>query len=370
VDRLGRDVAGHEAAGRAAEAAVGEQRDGVAEPFADDRRGDREHLAHAGASRRALVADHDDVARVELPARDRGHRLLLALEHARRALVVAALVAGELDHAALGRQVAAQDRDPAGLLDRVLDRADDLLARRLLRLVRVPADRLAGHRRRVLVQQAEVLQPLRQDRGAAGGVQVGGHEPPAGLEVAQRRRRFGDPVEVVDVERDAGFAGHGEQVQDAVGRAAGGGDGEDRVLDRLAGDDVARPLTAPQDVHDELARGTRDLGLARVLRRHQARADRADAHHLEGHRHRVGRVLAAAGADARARRGLDVRQLLLGDLAGGERADGLEDIHDRDVAALVVAGRDRAAVEHHAGHVEAGERHHRAGSSASPPCPS
>ena len=56
-------------------------------------------------------------------------------------LCMAALVAGELDHAALGREVAAQDRDPAGLLDRVVERADDFLAGRLLGLVGVLADR-------------------------------------------------------------------------------------------------------------------------------------------------------------------------------------------------------------------------------------
>ena len=58
------------------------------------------------------------------------------LEDARRALVVAALVAGELDHAALGREVAAQDRQAAGGLDRVVERAHDLLALGLLGLAR------------------------------------------------------------------------------------------------------------------------------------------------------------------------------------------------------------------------------------------
>ena len=48
--RLGGDVAGHEAARGAGEAAVGEQRDVLAEARADERRGDGEHLAHAGAA--------------------------------------------------------------------------------------------------------------------------------------------------------------------------------------------------------------------------------------------------------------------------------------------------------------------------------
>ena len=75
------------------------------------------------------------------PLRDGRHRRLLALEDARRAAVVAALVAGELDDAALGGEVAAQDRDAAGLLDRVVERADDFLAGRLVGLVGVLADR-------------------------------------------------------------------------------------------------------------------------------------------------------------------------------------------------------------------------------------
>ena len=51
---LGRDVPDHQPARRAAEAPVGDERDRVAEPAADDRRGDREHLGHAGRARRAL----------------------------------------------------------------------------------------------------------------------------------------------------------------------------------------------------------------------------------------------------------------------------------------------------------------------------
>ncbi len=57
-------------------------------------RGDREHLAHARAAGRALVADHDDVAGAgcRSPVTAAIARLL-ALEDARRARVVAALVA-------------------------------------------------------------------------------------------------------------------------------------------------------------------------------------------------------------------------------------------------------------------------------------
>jgi hypothetical protein len=147
-------VADHEAVGRAAEAPVGEQGDVLAQAGAVDRGGHREHLAHAGAAGGALVADDDDVAALDPAADQRRHRGLLAVEDARRAAVVAALVAAELDHAALGREVAAQDRQAAGRLDRVVERADDLLALGLGGLARVLADGPAGDRDRVLVEQA------------------------------------------------------------------------------------------------------------------------------------------------------------------------------------------------------------------------
>ena len=102
----------------------------------------REHLAHAGAAGRALVADHDDVARA-------GSRRAVTAAIAASSpsntragpRVAAALVAGELHDAAVGREVAAQDREAAGRLERVVERAHDVLAGRLAGLVGVLADR-------------------------------------------------------------------------------------------------------------------------------------------------------------------------------------------------------------------------------------
>ena len=55
-------MAGHEAARRAAEATIGHERDRIAQPCADDGRGDAEHLAHARSAARPFVADDDHVA--------------------------------------------------------------------------------------------------------------------------------------------------------------------------------------------------------------------------------------------------------------------------------------------------------------------
>jgi len=64
-------------------------------------------------------ADHHHLPLADLLCEHGRHRGLLAVEHARRARVFAALVPGELDHAAVGRDVAAQDGKAAGGLERL-----------------------------------------------------------------------------------------------------------------------------------------------------------------------------------------------------------------------------------------------------------
>ncbi len=188
------------------------------------------------------------------PGGDRRHGVLLGLEHARRAAVVTALVAGELDHAAVGGEVAAQDGQAAGRLDRVIERAHDLLALGFLGGVGDFARGLAGHGDRVGVQEAGLLQALHDERDPAGLVEVGSDVLAAGLERAQQRRARADAVEVVDRELDPHLGRHREQVQDAVRRAAAHGDDGDGVLEALAGDDLARAQAPAQHVRARAGR--------------------------------------------------------------------------------------------------------------------
>ena len=58
---------------------------------------------------------------------------------------------------------------------------------------------------------------------------------------------------------------------------------------------------------------------------------------------------------------LDIEQLGIGDTAGGVGAHGFEDVADADIAPLVLAGQDGAAVEHQAGDVGAQQGHGGAG---------
>ena len=83
--RLGRDVPDDHAPRAAGKPAVGDEADRFAEALPDQRGRRRQHLLHAGTALRAFVADHDDVAGLDLPGHDRVHHFVLGVEHARRA---------------------------------------------------------------------------------------------------------------------------------------------------------------------------------------------------------------------------------------------------------------------------------------------
>ena len=131
------------------------------------RGGDLEHLAHPRAAARALVADDDDVARADGAGLHGRERRLFAVEDARRALVAGALVPGELEDAALGRERAAQDGEAAARLERGRDGAHDGLLRRARwpRRARRRASarctwvRRAGGRRRAASRRAGARRP-------------------------------------------------------------------------------------------------------------------------------------------------------------------------------------------------------------------
>ena len=162
-------------------------------------------------------------------------------------------MAGELHDAAVGSEVAAEDREAAARLERALDRHDDLLAGRLDDRGRNLGERAAVDVRRVAVHEPGLQQLARDERDAAGGVQVGRDEAAARLDVGDDRRPLGDAVEVVELERDAELARDREQVEDAVRRAAGGGDRGDRVLERVAREDLRRAHVVADELHRDAA---------------------------------------------------------------------------------------------------------------------
>ena len=134
-----------------------------------------------------------------------------AVEDTRCSLDDVGFEAGGLDDRAVGGERAAQDRQPAGLVDRRGQGPEDLSVRvgrgdggKILR------HGAAGDGQHVAVQQAGVQQRPHYHWNAADPVDVGHHEPAERLDVGQVRNRGADPVEVVDRQRDAGLVGDRE----------------------------------------------------------------------------------------------------------------------------------------------------------------
>ena len=143
-------------------------------------------------------------------------------------------------------------------------------------------------------------------------MQILHHIAAAGLQIADIGRALADLAESVQVEIDARFVGDRRQMQPAIGRTAGGGDHGRGVLDRLAGDDVARANVAAQQFHDRLTRGL-GIGVARVVgRRGAGRAGQREADRLGDAGHRVGGEEAAARAGRGAGGAFELVQLLVG----------------------------------------------------------
>ena len=206
----------------------------------------------------------------------------------------------------------------------------------------------------------QVRQELLDHGGrAADAMEVAGDVLPARRQRGDDRRRAREPVEIVQGQRDAGLLGEGEQVEDAVRRAARPRDADDRVLERLARDEGARAHVSLDDVEREPPGGLARCRLARVRRGHAAEPDRPEPEEVDRSRHRVRGEVARARARAGAGVALERVELFVGDRASLVCADRLPDVLDRHLPPLVLAGRHRPGVEDEAGQVEAEECHHR-----------
>ena len=154
--------------------------------------------------------------------------VVLGVEDAGGAGVEDALVAGHLDDAALGGEVALEDDEAAGGLERVVDGVDDFLVGGLDGVLGFFGEGLAGDGHLAAVDEAGAEETLGEEARAAGVLVVLGGVLAARGEVADERGAVADGVEVVDGEGDVVLAGDGEQVEDGVGAAAGGAGGDDR----------------------------------------------------------------------------------------------------------------------------------------------
>ena len=205
-------------------------------------------------------------------------------------------VPGELHHAAVGSEVAAQRVERAARLER----PDHLAVRGSGASAADLGEGAAVDGGRAAVHVAAADQLADQGGRAAGAVQVGGNPAPAGHEVGDHRRARADLGQLVEREGDARLARDRQQVQEAVGGAAAGHHARHRVLERAAIEEAARADPALRQRHRQRASALRrGVLLVEVRRRDQAVAHDGEPEEVDRDRHRVGREV--AGAEARRR---------------------------------------------------------------------
>src|SRR5262249_32124745 len=133
----------------------------------------REHLGHARTAAGSFVPDDDDVASLNLAALEPAEHLLLGVVDPGGARKALALLAGDLGHGALGREVAVENLDVTGPFDRFLERRHDVLpGSECWRLGKVPGKGSPGDGHAVAVEQP-ALEEIPHDGGrAADAMQV------------------------------------------------------------------------------------------------------------------------------------------------------------------------------------------------------
>ncbi len=316
---LGRRVQDAGAVARAAHACV-RQAQHVAHALLDQLGRDRQHapFRHARAALGAGIAqDHDVFGRdVQVLVIDRRLHAGVVIEHQRGAGVLQELrgAGAGLDDAAVRRNVAAQDRQRAFVVDGGVQLADhviviDLGARDVL------AQRLARHRHG---RQVQVPFQARHQRGQAAGVIEVFHQVgvAAGPDVRNDGHLAAGGIKVFQADGVARAARHGHQVDDGVGRAAHGHGHVDGVLERRHVQDALRGQIVPDHFHHTAAAFGGHAHVVHVSRRNRRGAGQRHADGFGNGRHGAGRAHRHAGAVAARDAAFHFGPLFLRDLAG------------------------------------------------------
>ena len=182
------------------------------------------YLWHTGGTFRALIPKNEYHPRFYLARSERGEDRILVIEAPSRPVEPDALGASDLRDRATGREVTSQNSDVARTLDRVRERADDILRcscgsssrpdadrEELWSVGNVLCERAAGHRQLRAVDDARSMREevLEQRGDSARAMQIRHVVPPGRLEIREVRRALCHGLEVVDREIDVCCAGHG-----------------------------------------------------------------------------------------------------------------------------------------------------------------
>src|SRR5690606_17715468 len=188
-----------EAVTAAAEASIGKQRNVFAEAFTHDGAGGREHFAHARSAFRALAANDDDVTGFHRAIENCFERFFFAFEHDGFAFKARTFLAGDFSNRTFGREVAVEDDKVTVFLDRIIERADDLLAGRIrFHVLERLGHGFAGDGEAIAVEQSRIEQRFHQRTNTADGNESAHAVFAAGFEVGEYGHVFPDAREVVD----------------------------------------------------------------------------------------------------------------------------------------------------------------------------
>ena len=264
-------------------------------------------------------------------------------------------VAGDFCHCAAWRQVPVEHHQMAVFLDRLRQRANDLLACGIGCYVgKVFSQGPTCDRQTPAVQQARIEQRFHQGLYSADVDQLAHRVLTSRPHVSHHGHALADAGEVVERQRDASLVGDREQMQYRVGGAFEGDHRGDCIFKRLATQDVGWTNAAYEQVVHRCARVVAvpsflfaDRFLCGAVRQRQAQR-------FDGRRHRIGRVHAATRTGAGDGRRFDLAQLGGRDATRRKSPDSFKDTDD---VTAFFAQLDRAAIDEHSWPVQPRDGH-------------
>ena len=330
--------------GRTGETAVGNQCNILIQLHAGQCRGRVKHFAHTRTALRALIANDNDIALVDLAAVNRFDCLFFAVEQTSRAGMLhhfrcnCAL----LDGTAFLGNVAPQNCNAAGLHVRIVNRTDNLRIG-VIAVCDVLADLLAGSSDLIQLDQILFGQLIHNCIDAACLIQLLNVGTACRCQMAQVRRAGRNLVQLIQIQLQTCLMCDGKQMKNRIGRTAQCHFTFQCVVDGLFGDDITRLDVLFQQLHDLHASMLGKLDAVGINRRNRAVARQCHADCLTQAVHRVCGVHAGAGTAARAGMLLNISQLSIVNQVCLARTDCLERVGQRDILAIVMACQHRVA---------------------------
>ena len=348
--------------GRAREASVSDECHVLIQSHTGDRRGGRQHLTHTGAACGAFVTNDHHVALDDLAGVDGGNGFFLALVYLGGTFMHKhfGCHGASLDHAAVGCQISAKNRDTAGLREGIVHRANNLGVA-IERIRDILRHGLARHRHDRGVKQTQLVDFFEHRVHAARLIKILHVGGACGCQMAQIGGLFADLVDHIQIEFHAALVGDGGKVKHTVGGTAQRHIRGDGVLDRRRRHDIAGSDVLFHKLHDLHTRVLSQLDSRRIDCGNGAVAAKTHTENLGQAVHGICGVHTRAGAAGGASLVFKFAKLIL---ANGARLVGAHRLEHSGKASLLAVNSARkhgAAADEHGGYIQSCRRHKKPG---------